>query len=310
MKYSKEIKIGLFALVSFVILYTGINYLRGTPILSGQSTYYVVFNESDGLVKSAPVVYKGFKIGMVRKINFDQENDRIIVSFIASNEFKIPTTAEITIESDGLLGGKVIALKWPPKPDAFFKEKDTLFGTNNSSLTEMLTEELLPMKDNLQSLLKNLDSISSHVNQLFASGNMQQTLEHTANASKKLDQMLASESQKLSIILGNVQSITDNLNKNNGQLTHIFANMASITDSLAKADLVQTLNHAKKTLEETQIAMQKINKGEGSLGLLLNDKKLYDNLNQSASNLDKLMIDLRANPNRYVHFSLFGRKQN
>ncbi|MCF8319052.1 MAG: MlaD family protein [Sphingobacteriaceae bacterium] len=310
MKISNETKVGILATVAITVLILGYSFLKGTDLFMRESEFYAVYPNIDGLTESKPVLVNGFKIGRVSNLRL-APNGHIIAQFQISPDYKIPKNTTARLESTDLLGGKAIVFELGNSKD-FAADGDTL----TAFIQEGFMDQVKPIQKKADQIAGRLDSILESVNNTlnpkfqknfdrsFAS--IANTLENLERTSKKVDGLMDSETAKISGILSNLQSISTNFKNNNQKISTIVANFEQISDQTAKANIGQTLINANQAVKDLQQVISKINAGEGSIGLLINDKKLYDNLAQSAENLDKLMVDLKANPKRYVHFSVFG----
>lgn len=305
---SKEVKVGLTVVLALVALIWGLNYLKGTDLFTSTNNYYAVYSNVGGLVKSNPVVLNGFKIGQVDKIEFmEDKSGRMVVTLLVNDDVFIPKAAIANISSSDLLGGKAIEIIYTDDKTPS-RNNDTL----KSSIDGSLTEQIKPFKDKAESLVVSLDSLSHALSLTLndgARGSLQRTIANLEKASTGFNDLVSNQQSKLRLMLNNVEQISYGIKNNMDEFDQIIKNFATMSDTLAKANLASTLANANKALAETNQIMAKINKGEGSLGLLLNNDSLYNNLNSTAANLDKLLIDFKANPKRYVHFSVFGKKQ-
>jgi phospholipid/cholesterol/gamma-HCH transport system substrate-binding protein len=320
MKIKKEVKIGFIMLLAIALLFWGANYLKGTNLLENNKRFFAIYERVDGLGTSNPVVINGFKVGQVEKISFLPDNSgRLLVKFSVSKEnFRISKDTRAKIISSDILGSKSIELKLGHSNEEL-QDLDTLESDIEASLTESVNQQIAPLKRKAEDLIRTVDSAIIMVSAIFnkkarsdldasftSIKNSLQTFERTMN---QVDGMVKAERDKISGILTHLESITKNLANNNDKLTASLENIEAISDSLAGANLKQTVNNASVAMSEVSEVMRKINQGEGSLGQLINNDTLYVNLERAADDLDKLMLDMRLNPERYVHFSIFGRKK-
>ena len=314
MKLSKEVKTGLLVTGAIAALLWGMNYLKGFDLLSDDSKFYAVYSNVDGLVPSSDVVLNGVKVGMVQNIQFTPDNSgRIVVDLVINSDVFISKTSIARIISTDLLGGRgvniVLDPAGPPAADG-----DTLA----SEVQTTLADQLSPVKDKAESLIQTLDSLAYSINLILSPANrksldasfvnLDKTLANLESVTGSLDKMVSSDQGKLKKMIDNLESITSNIKNNNEALASALQNIEKITDSLAASNLTSTVNNANSTLSQTASIMEKINKGEGTIGMLINNDSLYRALEQSAVDLDKLLIDLRENPKRYVHISVFGSR--
>lgn len=314
MKIANETKIGVLAALAIALLILGFNFLKGNDIFSNTIDVYAEYDHINGIKVSNPVLYNGFSVGKVTALELTPRGS-IIATFTLDGKVQIPDNSTAKITSLDLLGAKGIELVLG-NSKTYILDGDTMSSGVELSLTESVNSQVLPVKAKAEKLLGTMDSIlvsiqyilnpnfRNNIDKSFASIKRSiETLEVTAS---RVDTMVKFQSARLKAITTNVESITLNLKNNNQRISNILANVETISDSLAKANIVQTIDKANKALSDVSAITERINKGEGSIGLLLNDEKLYNNLNSSASDLDKLMIDIRQNPKRYVHFSIFG----
>lgn len=315
----KEVKIGILVIVCMGLLFWGANYLKGTNILDNNRTYYAVYDRVDGLGISNPVVINGFKVGQVRKISFHADNSgKLLVAFsITEDQITIPNNTSARIISSDILGSKSVSLILGDSPVEAM-DGDTLGSEIESSLTESVNQQIAPLKKKAEDLISTVDSAIVVVSQIFnkkARGDLdasftslRTSLQAFENTMKRAESIVAQEQDHISQIFAHIESITKNLSSNNEALTATIQNIESISDSLAGANLTQTVNNASYAMKQVAEVMDKINNGDGSLGQLLNNDTLYTNLEAASNDLDLLLLDMRMNPERYVHFSIFGRR--
>ena len=314
MKVSNETKIGALTAVAIVVLILGYNFLRGNDILSREQRFYAIYGHVDGLNISKPVLVNGFQIGRVSDMKL-QPSGKTLVEFKINKDYLIPENSVARLMSTDLLGNKAIEFELGnSKVNA--ESKDTL----RSNVERSLAESVQPVQKKAEAIITKMDSLLTSVNTILNPSfqknidrsfkSVASTLETIDRTTKKVDGLVGSESGRIGKILANFESISSNLRNNNQHISHIVSNFDQLSNQVAKTNIQETLTNANKAMTDLQAAINKINNGTGSIGLLLNDDKLYNNLNNSAANLDKLMIDLKANPKRYVSFSIFGGKKN
>ena len=314
MKLSKEVKTGLLVTGAIAALLWGMNYLKGYDLLSDDSKFFAVYSNVDGLVPSSDVVLNGVKVGMVQNIQFTPDNSgRIVVDLVIKSDVFISKTSVARIISTDLLGSRGVSIVLDPN-GARAEDGDTLA----SEVQTNLADQLSPVKDKAESLIQTLDSLAYSINLIVSPANrksldasfvnLDKTLANLESVTGSLDKMVSSDQGKLKKMIDNLESITSNIKNNNEALASALQNIEKITDSLAASNLTSTVNNANSTLSQTASIMEKINKGEGTIGMLINNDSLYRALEQSAVDLDKLLIDLRENPKRYVHISVFGSR--
>ena len=319
MKIKKEIKIGGLMLLAIVLLFWGANYLKGTNLLNQNRHFFAVYNNVSGLTRSNPVIINGFKVGTVEEISFLEDNSgKLLVKFsVTKKEIGLPEDTEAKIISNGILGSKAIELSLGSK-NILLEDNARLESSVAASLQEEVNSQIAPLKNKAESLIGSIDSAITTVKSIFNTKAKQDISSSISNISASLasfketmddaDAMVNENRESLKKIFVQVESITRNFEQNNETLTQTLSNIKMISDSLAGANLKETVNSASKAMAEVASLMEKVNRGEGSLGALLNNDSLYNNLEAAAYDLDQLMLDMRLNPERYVHFSVFGRK--
>lgn len=296
-KFSKEIQIGLVAIVGAVVLYFGLQFLKGLTVFSTDSNYYVKFKDISGLSSSSPVYANGYRVGVVENIIYDFEGAGEIVAVVGiNNEMRMPKGTTADIVSD-LLGNIKLELKLGDKAAGVLAPGDTIIGGQELGAMAKAAE-IIPQ---VQSLLPKLDSILVSVNALLADPalahslhNIEQITGSLTSTSKDLNRLTTSLNRQMPQMLENVDGL--------------LANTNSLTRNLNELDLAATMQKVDHTLWNVEQMTAKLNSNEGTIGLLMRDPGLYNNLNATMMHADSLMIDLKRHPKRYVHFSVFGKK--
>lgn len=314
MKISNETKVGILAAFAIAIFIVGYNFLKGNDVFTRENEYYAKYDKVDGLTVSKPVLVNGFQIGRVSALTL-QANGQILAEFKIDPRYEIPTSTIAKLESTDLLGSKAVVFDLGTSK-TYAVNGDTL----NANVQANILEQVEPVQKKAQVLIARMDSILQSVNSIL-SPNFQKNVENSFNSiaatlkslestSKTVDGMVSVQSKRIDNILANAESISANLKNNNQQITSILSNFNQISDGIAKSNFKQTLENADKAVNDLQLTINKISSGKGSIGMLLNDEQLYNNLNNASKNLDNLMIDLKANPKRYVSFSVFGGRKD
>ena len=295
-KFNKEIQIAAVAILGVIVLYYGMQFHKGLTISSG-SNYYVKFNDISGLSNSCPVYANGYKVGVVEDIIYDYDNQENIVAVLGvNNELHVPQGTKADIVSD-FLGNIKLVLKLGDRAAGFMTPGDTIVGGQDQGALSKVGE-MIPQ---VQSLLPKLDSILVSVNALLADPAI-------ANSLHNIDQItgsLTSTSRELNRLTASLNSHMPQMLEN---ADGMLANANNLTRNLSELDLASTMNRVDNTLRNVEQMTAKLNSNEGTLGLLMRDPGLYNNLNATMIHADSLMIDLRQHPKRYVHFSVFGKK--
>ena len=316
MKVSNEIKVGVLSVCSIIILIVGYKFLKGKDLFQNSNFFYAQYSNINGLSENSQVVLNGLKIGKVQKLSFGK-NHSIITKMSINKDLKIPIGSQAQIISADLLGTKEISIIFS-KEDSFAISGDTLFGTVESNLQDQVSATILPVQQKAQELLGSMDTMVQVIGLIFNENNRKNidsslysftnALETMSNTAEQIDTIVSNEKLRINEIITKVQSIASNFESNNRVIKDLLKNIESISDSIQQAEIKRTINNTRKALYEFAIITEKINKGEGSLSMLINDKDLYNNLAKSSASLDSLLSDLKNNPNRYVHFSVFGKK--
>ena len=296
-KHLREIKVGIVAVVCLVLLYFGFNFLKGFNIFSIVDHYQGVYTELNGLTAQAPVYIRGYKVGQVDAIRYDFSKDSsFVVSISINRDIDLPQGTTMDLVADGLLGGSAIALSLPTHAEGpMYKEG------------AMLPTKIVPgLIDNIQAgLLGDLDSTIVVAKTLIANVNAQLADDHLKHSLENIDKLsgdLTVTSRSLKDLMSNrVPGIVDNLDTT-------LANIEVISRDIREADLKATVARVDTAVDQVNVLLAEARSTDGTLGMLLNDKTLYVNINSTVQSADSLLVDLKANPRRYVHFSLFGGK--
>ena len=310
MKISNETKIGALAAVSIAVLILGFNYLKGKNLFEKNDKIYAVFAKVDGLAVSNPVSINGFQIGKVSSLHEKDKNlSGIIVSIDLVKDINIPNNSLVFVSKE-LLGSPSLVIKMG-NSNAYLQNGDTIQSTTKPDVFENLQASINPAVNNLNSAIQAMEVLIANINSAFdprTKNNFQSIVANLAASSASLKSLLNGETGVMVKTLDNLNEFSTALNKNNEKLSNTFTNMETATAKLAKADIEKVINGLDEAVKNLNQLTSKANSKDGSLGLLLNDKKLYNNLESSARSLNILLDDLRVNPKRYVNISLIGRK--
>ena len=297
MKLTKEIKIALVAIVGILIMYFGINFLKGMNLFSTNNAYYMTFDDIQGLGASTPIYADGYKVGTVDGLEYDyKENGPIKVKVDIIKDLRIPQGSKAEIVKD-LMGNLQVNLLLANNPRERVEPGGVIPGAVNGGMMDKAAN-LIPV---VEKMLPKLDSILTSVNALLADPALAASLHNVETITSNLT---VSTRELNTLMAGLNKQVPGMIRKANG----VLDNTNRLTANLASLDVQGTLNKVNQTLESAHQFTEKLNSNQGSLGLLMNDTKLYDNLTSTMSHADSLVIDLKAHPKRYVHFSVFGRK--
>ena len=298
MKYfTKEVKIALVAIAGVVVLFFGMNFLKGLNIFSSEDNYYVQFSDITGLSSSSPVYADGFKVGVVKDIIYDYthtEGSKVLIG--VDKQLRIPQGSSAEIVSD-MLGNVKVNLLLANNP----REKVAPGGLIKGMINDGAMGKLQDMVPAVEKMLPKLDSIMTSLNAILADPAIRQSLH---NVQAITDNLTTSTAQLNTLMAGLNKNVPGMMAKAN----NVLDNTETLTANLAAVDVASTMRQVDQTIANVQQLTAKLNSKEGSLGLLMNDTQLYDNLNSTMRNADSLVIDLRQHPKRYVHFSVFVRK--
>lgn len=310
MKLSKEVKIGIFALLTLLALYWGVNFLKGSDMFSRNNHYYATYDQVNGIQKSSAIVVKGFKVGVISDISYDpQKSEKIVLEFTIKSKFKIPENSKARIYSDGLLGSKAVEIELGDS-DRFLADRDTLRSEIGVGLFEMAGSELEFVKQKAGRLVDDLTLTLNNINTLLTGNQaaLTSTMNNLSQMTSSLNQVMQAQSGALGSAISNISSLSSTLKDNAGRIDNILGNVEQFTDSLRGADLTGTVNNLSQTLDEFNGLLAAANSGEGTLGKLFADEALYDSLVVASGSLSRLLEDIKAHPGRYIHLSVFGRR--
>ncbi|MDW8288784.1 MAG: MlaD family protein, partial [Flammeovirgaceae bacterium] len=297
--------VGLLALVSGVLLYFGFNYLKGFNVFDTTHRYYTTFENTERLQVSNPVVINGVSVGQVTEITLKpEENGKIWVAFNVNQDIPLGKETLVVLGDDGLLGGKILKLLVrgnEKAPDNFVFPSAT-----EKSLITLASEKAPALTDSVQMTVAMLNKILRD----FAgtTETMKNTLTNTSALVATANKIAENNQQAITQTLKNLEVLTNSLVKTESELKPLIAKLNKIADSLNAAPIAQVAKDLDNTIKESQKTLLALNEAKGTMGKLLHDPLLYKNLNQSLADLDSLLIDFRKKPKRYVHFSIFGRK--
>jgi len=304
-KISSEVKIGITALIAILVFIWLFNFLKGKNLFSKTANYYVVYDKVGGLAESSPVEINGYKVGVVQSVRFlDPLSGRLLVELSVEKDFRLPvnTVAEITTAS--LIAGMKIQFVYGNGPGTY-SSGDTIPGRLAVSVLSKVESELLPLKDKISDLISAIDTVIGSINEVMDpkfKSDLRSGVASLSNTARSIDE------SELKSTLDNVNKFTQMLAENTGRMTSTFSSLENIADTLAAADIYNSVNSLKSSLEKAATLMENLNNGKGSAGQLITNDSLYTNLSNSLGSLNMLLQDLKANPKRYVHFSVFGKK--
>ncbi len=305
MKLSREVKTGILVLVGILAAIMGFSYLKASSIFDKSRTFYAVYDHVGGLQTGTQVSLNGLVVGNVTSIRFKDESGKLLVTFVVNNDFEFSENSKVELFDTGIIGGKGLQIipAFDGAPNA--QAGDTLVSSTRPGLTELVQQNLTPLQMSLESTFSDADTLLTNINSILDNRTKRELQQSIAGlnqligtfqgSASKLNTLLSENGEELDSSLKNINTITTNFSK--------------ISDSLANAGLGKTMNDLQSTVSSLNEVLGKIERGEGSLGKMANDKELYDNLTEVSRELDLLLQDFRLNPKRYVNVSVFGKKQ-
>ncbi|MGM9507656.1 MlaD family protein [Larkinella sp. GY13] len=307
MKISKEAKVGILAVVTLAVLYFGFNYLKGADIFSRSNKYVVVYDNVDGLTPSNPVQLNGLNVGRVDRIDImQQQGNRLLVTLDIDKRILVGKGSKAILADAGVLGGKLIILQINQSEGELAKG-DTLVSGKEAGLTALIKEKTLPVLNTVDSLTINLNRI---VKQFDRTGLvLTRTLEGVEATTGTLQLTIGENREGIKRLMTNLGTLSASLAETEKEIKPLLSKASTFADSLNALKLSQTLASANQSIATLQQMLADINSGKGTLGKLKGDEALYKNVNNATASLDKLLTDFREHPKRYVHFSLFGKKE-
>ncbi len=329
MKLSNETKVGLLAIVALAILIFGYNFLKGKNLFGGQHLVSAEYERVDGLLPANPIQLSGLQVGIVDDIYLKKDGSgKVVVDMLLDPHVNVPTDSKVTIVSLGLLGDKGIRLDLG-KNNTYVKGGDQLTGEIETDMMSMVEKELLPIKNKVEVMMGSLDSTINSVNTLLGSdelqkalkglnstiGSVQTTLKSTNKVITDVGEFTDTDMHKISAILDDAKVLTSQLNSMSSQLKGTMSKVdlvlddtKKITGNLSTADLKKTVDEANAMIAKLSGIADQVENGDGSVGMLLKDGRLYEDIDKVMANLSSLLADMQAHPKDYVSFSLIERR--
>ncbi len=313
MKLTKTTRIGIWVIICLIILIWGINFLKGRDIFRTEAIYYARYKDVGGLTSSTIVALNGLKIGYVRDIYFAKDlSGDLIVKLAIYNNFPLPVGSTAEIASTDLLGSRIVKINLGDS-EQIYHPSDTLKSMTEIGLKEQVSEQLTPIRLKAERLLVSLDSIVISATNILNPATQHDitksieqiriTMTNLGGISKNLNDIINEEKGNLTSTIKNLNEISFTIKRNSEQLDHIMNNFSSFSDSLAKIELNNTLRTLNSSISNLDHILKKIDTADGTIGLLVNDPTLYENLTSTSESLNRLLTDFQKNPKRYVHFS-------
>ncbi len=305
MKITPEIKTAIMMIAVIGLFIFGFSYLKSNDVFSKDRTFYAVYNDVEGMAVGTPVTINGFQVGSVKNISFLNSTGKLVIKFRVENKFQFSASSTAKIYEAGLIGGKAIAIVPSSKNIPLAKSGDTLQAAISPGLTELVNNKLSPLQDKIEAMIVNADTALQNINSILdepTRNNLKSSVEGFSNSMQELDKLGKSLN---AIVSGKDGQLTNTMS----ELNTASKNLATITSDITDADIGATLKDLQTVTSSLSNILNNIEQGKGSAGKLLNDDALYNNLSEASKALNLLLEDMREHPKRYVHFSIFGKKQ-
>ena len=304
----KEVKIGIFAVVMLLALWAGIRFLSGIDIFSRNIIYYASYENVSGLQTAAPITIHGVKVGTIESITFDpSKGSDVEVALAVKRQYRLPVDTRAVIYDNGIMGGKAIKLDLGSSSE-LLKRGDQIISDAGSDMMSSIGNELGDLKGKLTVVADNLATALANINTLVEQNtdNLSGTISNLNSISSSLDGVLKSERKNIEGIVTSLNGLAEMLDQNSERFDRIIGNVDAVAEQLEQAKVDSLVQAFTSTADNLSRMLASINAGEGTVGELMNDKELYDNLAAASGNLSALLVDLKEHPARYVHISVFG----
>lgn len=310
---TNQAKVGIFTFITVAIFILGFYFLKGTNLFVRKNVYYAVYERVDGLYKSNLIEINGFPIGRVGTMERDPESGKIVVELDLDKNVKVPksdSTCALLVSTD-FLGSKKVKLVFG-NSGVYMNDGDTISTLFKKDITEQLGSEIDPIMTDVKKMLPGLDSTIGGIKLMFDVNDPRSLYTTLAKVNRAIDGIngiLATNDKTIKLTLDNLQSFTDNLQKNNDKITHLLTNVGDLSDSLKQADLKETIQNLDATIIQLKAMLTDINQGKGTLGKVVKDDQLYNKVDSAIGNLNVLLKDVKARPYRYISINVLGSKK-
>ena len=305
MKTSKEIKTAILVLSGIFLFIFIFNYLKGENLFNSSKKIAAIYSNVEGLTISSLVTINGHKVGKVQDINFTGDGSgKLKVSMLIDSDFNFSKNSIAELYESGLIGGKAIAIIPVYDDSESSVSGDVLRSRTKPGLTELVNQRLTPLQEKIESVMVSADALLVNVNSVFD----KKTKSEIKGSISKLEQTISSFEKTSNSLQNLIESNKNSINNSLQNFSNISDNLSDVSQTFSEVEFKQTVNGLKSSIESFNNLITNINRGEGSMGKLFKDEKLYNNLESSLGQLESLLEDLKLNPKRYVHFSLFGKK--
>ncbi|MDX1542539.1 MAG: MlaD family protein [Christiangramia sp.] len=304
MKYSREVKTALLAIIAIVILIFGYSFLKGENLLDNSRTFYAVYDDVEGLSPSSEVTINGLKVGKITGIDFLNHKGDLVVTFTVKKDFPFSKNSIAKIYGGNIIGGKSLAII--PKYDSkvgMAKDGDTLEGSKEEGIMELVNDRLTPLQKKLENTIVSADSMLTAINKILDDS----TRNNIKGTFENLDRTVTSFRITANELQGIVQGNSEKLDRTFTNLDEMSTNFNRFSDTLTSMDIKKITTDLEKVVADFENVSDKLNNGEGTAAMLINDDAVYNNLDRATKQLEELLQDVKLNPKRYVHFSVFGK---
>ena len=304
MKLSKEIKASFFVLTTILLFIFGFNFLKGSSLLDRQKTIYAVYDEVDGLLVGANVMINGLSIGNVTELDFLPNSTKILVTLKVKDKLNFSSKSTASIYETGVLGGLAISIEPIFERESIVKTGDTLNSSVRPGLTELINRQIEPLSRQLQSTITSVDSIFTGASNVLN----RQTQEEIKESINVLTSAIKAINNSSIIIEETLTAKSSQINNTIDNFEKISSNLSEVSDELNSFGLSNLLSNLEVSVDGISSIVDKLDSDKSTIGKLINEDEVYNNLNSSIESLNSLISDIKANPKKYVHFSVFGRK--
>ena len=303
MKINNEIKTGILAIFAIGLFVFGFSYLKSNDIFVSDRAFYAVYSDVEGVVNGTPVTLNGFPVGSVQKISFYNNND-LLIKFRVENDIKFSKNSLAQIYETGLIGGKALAILPANDNARVAVTNDTLKTSIAPGLTDLVNKQITNLQDKIESMIMSADSVLHKINRVFDDSTRVNLRNSVAGFNQTISDLKTTSSLIKSIVESNKSDFDITLNNVND----ISKDLSDFSSTLNNSGFDQTLINFKQSSEDLSDILKGINRGQGTITKLINNDSLFNNLNDASKSIDLLLEDIRLNPNRYIHFSIFGKK--
>ncbi|WP_295182557.1 MlaD family protein [uncultured Christiangramia sp.] len=305
MKYSREVKTGVLAIVAIVILLFGYSFLKGENLLAQNRIFYAEYDDVEGLSPSSEVTINGLKVGQVSSIEFKDNSGRLVVSFTVKNDFKFSKNSKVNIYGGSIIGGKSLAIvpNYDQKSE-WAQSGDTLEGDKEEGIMELVNDKLTPLQNKLENTITSADSMLTAITEILDDS----TRNNIRGTFRNLDATVSSFRVTADELQGIVKGNSSKIDRTFTNLDEMSTNFNKFSDTLSTMNIGKITSDLEKVIADFEGISNKLNSKEGTAGKLINDDAVYNNLDQATKQLEQLLQDIKLNPKRYVHFSVFGKK--